>query len=453
MLGLLLLLACPPDPVPEESDPAPDTADGSVHDPLSMPAVPTLNPAAFNAAATCAECHPAHYDQWRTSNHAYAMKDPVFQALVGVRQVDLEAREDQFCTQCHSAIGTRGGECVSGFGFEELSPIVAEGVTCEACHKVSGLERTWNSGHTLDPGGPLRATLPDPVPGATHATETSELFGTAEFCGGCHDVIETSGLPLERPYAEWTASPAADEGRPCQDCHMATWDGEAATGAGPRTGLHEHGFVGVDVPLDPAFLSDPADVERVRSQVAALLASAASVSVVPPATVRPGTLADVYVTVSNDIDAHNLPTGSTFLRQLWIEIVVTDGAGDTVFVSGDLDADGDLRNHWSGLDPYGDEDLVTIGSGFIDDRGSPTLFPWRASEHLSTTLSPLYQRTYTYFVPVPADVVGPLTVAVRLRFRPFAPFLLRALGLEDLVERMDITDLDAVSAEVGIEPG
>lgn len=449
---LWMLLACPgkPDDTggPADTDSAADT-DGVVHDDLSMPAEPTLDPADFASAAACVDCHPDQVDQWRTSNHAYAMVDPVFQALVGVRQADLAGTQDQFCLQCHTAIGTRGGEITPGFQFSDLSPIVMEGITCESCHKVSGVARVYNSGHELDPTGPERGNLVDPVANAYHDSLGDDLFDTPEFCGACHDVIETSGLPLERPYEEWESSPAYDAGANCQSCHMPTSDGEAAVGAGVRTGLHDHTLSGVEVPLLERFASD-ADRERIRARVQELLTASASLDVAAAAPAVPGDLLDVRVTIQNDIDAHNLPTGSTFLRQIWIELVATDGEGNELFVTGDLDANGDLRNHWSELDPYGDEDLVQIGSGFVDETGAPTLFPWRAAEHLSTSLSPLYARTYTYFVPTPDTVVGPIHLSARLRFRPVAPFLLRALGLPDLVERVETYEIDVAGLDVPV---
>ena len=32
----------------------------------------------FRQAETCRPCHPVHYEEWKSSMHAYEMKDPVF---------------------------------------------------------------------------------------------------------------------------------------------------------------------------------------------------------------------------------------------------------------------------------------------------------------------------------------------------------------------------------------
>lgn len=444
---LLALLGCDDDAA--EPPDASAVEAGPLVDPLSMPASPTLDVASFSGAAVCADCHPDHFAQWRTSMHAYAMIDPVFRALVAARQADLHTREDRFCTQCHSSIGTRAGECAPAFDFEALSPVVLEGVTCEACHKVAALIRPFNSGHQLDPDGPMRGPIEDPVESSFHASQYSPLHERAEFCGGCHDVVESSGLTLERPFGEWTDSPAAAAGRTCQTCHMPASRGIAAAG-GPERAVHSHRFVGVDLPLSEGFLPDEAARDVLREEVRALLATAAHLELSAPEAVPAGAQLDVVVTIRNRIDAHDLPTGSTFNRQLWLELRAHDAAGALLYATGDLDELGDLRDHFSATDPYGDADLIRFGSSLLDGRGEPTVFSWHAREHLTTTLPPAHARTFTLFVPTAAETPGPIRVTARLRFRSHAPFLLRILGLGGLLGRLEIHDLEAAEAVVDV---
>lgn len=428
-----LLLGCPPpEPVPE---PAP------IIDPLSRPAEPTLAVSSFASAQTCGECHEQHYAEWRTSSHSYAMVDPVFRALVRIRQEQFDGAQDSFCLQCHTAIGTRGGAIQPGFSFDSLPAVVSEGVTCEACHKVASIERTWNAGHVLDEDGPVRASLADAEPSSAHSSQTSSVLSGSDFCGSCHDVVELSGLPLERPYSEWRDSPSAEAGQTCQDCHMPTYTGYAATGAERERTLHTHRFVGVDVPLVDGFVT-PEELTLLEGQVAALLGSAATLGIdVQDA----GEQLDVHVTIRNDIAGHNLPTGSTFIRQVWLELIATDQDGAVLYETGTLDAAGDLRDHWSTLDPYGDSDLISLSSSFVDERGAPAVLPWLAAEHRSNALQPLHERTWTLFVPVQPGT-SEVTVRARLRFRTHAPWLLRLLGLDELVDRVGTYELD--SAEV-----
>ncbi|MEZ4234999.1 MAG: di-heme oxidoredictase family protein [Myxococcota bacterium] len=424
LVSFAMLLAAP--------EPDPD----AVHDPLSMPAAPTLSPGDFAAAASCVGCHPDHVAQWETSMHAYAMRDPLFRALTEQRQVDLDGREDQFCTQCHSAIGTRGGEIGRGFSFDDLSPLVQEGVTCAACHQAVDVVRDYNSGLVLDARAPIQGPFDDPVPTGSggHASGGSALFADPLLCGGCHDVIETSGLDLERPYREWTQSPSAAAGQTCQDCHMPSRRAPAALG-GPERTVHDHRWVGVDVPLTDGFLDPAADAD-LRGAVRDLLADAATLRLEAPGAVVRGGPFDVTVTVHNAIAGHALPTGSTFIRQLWLDVVATDATGAVVYATGQLDGNGDLMDAFSAEAPYGDPDLVSFASGFVDDHGEPTLFSWKAAEHTSAAIPPGYDRTVTLFVPS-GHAVGPVTVTAALKFRAVPPYLLRRVGLDDAIARIE----------------
>jgi hypothetical protein len=454
-LGFVLGCECAPPPsVPDAAGRDSRVPDAwellPVHDPLSMPETPTLDPSAFQSAERCAMCHEDHAREWGGSMHAYAMVDPVFRALVGVRQADFAGTQDQFCVQCHSAIGTRGGEITPGFSFEALSPIVQEGVTCVSCHQVTELARDHNSGHVLDPSVSMRATIRDPAPSGRHESAYSTLHGTSEFCAGCHDIVEVSGLSLERPYEEWLSSPAREEGRSCQSCHMPEITRPVAPSGEVRTS-HSHRFRGVDLPLAEGFASAE-EIAVIRADVQDLLRGAADVRLRGPATARAGRTLDLVIDVESLLDGHSLPTGSTFIRQLWLEVIVRDASGRVVYETGTLDANGDLRDHWSELEPYGDADLVSFSSSLTNAAGEPELFPWRAVEHFRRTLEPRHTRTVTLFVPVPTAMSGPLTVSARLRFRSHPPYLLRALGLAALVSRVEIHDVDSAEATVEVIP-
>lgn len=432
-----------------------DTGSDPSLDPLSMPAEPTLSAASFNSAADCEICHPTHVAEWTLSRHAYAMVDPVFRALTERRQADLDGVEDQFCTSCHSSICARGGECDPGFAFDNLSPIVLEGVTCEACHKVTEVVRPYNSGHVIDPDGALGGPIENPESNAFHESTYNPLFDTSEFCAGCHDVVETSGLNIERPYAEWLESPAPSQGKTCQSCHMPSYDGTAALGAPTRTGLHRHRFVGVELPQVPELDADPELKATLDAEIDALLRTAASLEVQVADDVIAGQQLDLVVTVHNEIDAHAFPTGSTNLRQVWIEIVATDAAGEVLYETGTLDANGDLGNVWSTIEPHSDPDLLLLSSTLIDGAGQPTIFSWNATEHRTGSISPGHDRTFTLFVPVPETAEGPVQIDARVRFRPYPPFLIAELGLIETLDpdALRVRDVAEASATVNVVAG
>jgi hypothetical protein len=402
-------------------------------DPLSAPETPTLSARDFSGAALCGSCHPQHYEEWRHSAHANSMNDPVFQALVARQREDLGIEEDRFCTQCHSAIGTRSGDIEPGFELSMLSALSREGVTCENCHRATGLERSYNSGHLIDPAAPLQGPFADAA--APHASAQSGLLRTSAFCGGCHDVLDPTGLVLESPLAEWQMSPAAAQGKPCQTCHMPTYRGTAAaTPDAPAREVHRHWFTGVEVPLglDP---DDARDEVALRARSEALLASSVGLALAVSRAAR-GELR-IETSVQNRIDGHDFPTGSAFFRQFWLAVEVVDAAGRTLHATGTLDPAGELS-----------DEGATFGATLIDEVGQRTLFPWRARSVKKHVLEPLAREAVMQRVRIAADVSFPLTVRARLRFRAFAPRLLRALGLDALLPRLTIVDIAEATARV-----
>ena len=236
---------------------------------------------------------------------------------------------------------------------------------------------------------------------------------------------------------------------------MPTYRGQAAAvdGVPEREGLHRHRFIGVEVPLLPAVTDDPQLRAELEAETDELLRSAAAVHLQVPSSHPPGNQLDVVVTIENLIDAHAFPTGSTFLRQVWLELRVTDDAGVLLYQTGHLDDNDDLRDVWSTGAPHSDPDLIVLSSGLVDARGQPTVFSWLAAEHLSPALSPLHERTDTLFVPVPDDAVGPLRVDATLWFRSYPPFLLDLLGLRDRLDDVaQPREVAAVGAVIELTP-
>ena len=95
-------------------------------------------------AEGCAACHPAFYDEWKTTIHSQAWTDPYFQA-----DWKFDGRQ-QVCRNCHTPLDRQQPQRVLGFrDKEKWDPILApnpdfdprlqhEGVTCAACHLREG---------------------------------------------------------------------------------------------------------------------------------------------------------------------------------------------------------------------------------------------------------------------------------------------------------------------------
>ena len=158
------------------------------------------------------------------------------------------------------------------------------------------------------------------------------------------------------------------------------------------------------------------------------------------------------VTVTSLTDGHRVPTGVTAERQLWLAVTATSAGGERVYASGDLDADGNLRDDHSAAVCSGavepDVDLFNLqsthwGPGQEEgDCGVP--FSFEATTIQRNSLMPREARVVTYALPNEAD-----TVEVTLRYRSMPPYILQVLGLEALTERLHVFTVDHRQMVVG----
>lgn len=197
----------------------------------------------YPSATICAQCHPAVYEEWRASAHAYASISPVFHKFDQKINDLAQGTVGTFCVRCHASVGTALGE-KRELPLWERSPVSREGITCITCHrineeysKVDG-ERRIVPGDIYAPmsgsGNPeeLKKVLADP--GKYKIRTSSQERGmsihtnvfkfpalaTSQFCVSCHQVAVYPGIKLEVVWDQYRASPACKKGVTCQDCHM-----------------------------------------------------------------------------------------------------------------------------------------------------------------------------------------------------------------------------------------
>ena len=131
--------------------------------------------------------------------HAYATKDPIFQAMNEKGIEDTEGRLDQFCVQCHAPNASLKGllPVVEQNGRHEMpldlsNPLIGHGVQCVSCHSMAAVERTQNAQIRLSEETYYGASGSDAAQRA-HPIQASPLFSDPSqksmMCGSCHDVI------------------------------------------------------------------------------------------------------------------------------------------------------------------------------------------------------------------------------------------------------------------------
>ena len=356
----------------------------------------------FRPSTSC-KCHSALTSQWRQSMHAQALTDPVFRVKVAEAAKLAGPDVAVFCKRCHSPIGNLLGDPDGGTYLE-----AAEGVTCMFCHQLVGNPGAYgNTSQLIVADLTRRAQLKRPR--APHRAAYSAFYMASEFCGGCHNLNHpTNGLPLATTYTEWAASPYAKKGTQCQDCHMNRTPGVPGPSRGRaapfgrlRANIYEMTFVGANVSQGPP------DASR------EMLKRAAVVTIDAPEIVAPGASASVKVTVTNKGAGHDLPTGVTEERQMWLT-VYTRGRDGTVTKLGERHFD-------------------TI---FEDARGKHPAEVWDAVRVYSKDRIPAGgSASSVYRFKMPSGAV-PSTVVAKLNYRSLPDELAVQAGVDNPTTEM-----------------
>lgn len=388
--------------------------------------------------AVCAGCHPRQAGGWRTSMHANSFRDIVFQAEWAAGVTATEGGVKNLCGGCHTPVGVVTGTVefdpnMGKYGGFTTMGVANNGVFCDVCHTVSGSSWRYtataepgNGSLILDPGNVKRATLGDSK-SPFHDTAYSDLHASASFCANCHNIFHPEhGFPIEYTYDEWKVSPYAHRGIQCQDCHMVPvatamrvademkrpqdladhgLGGFAGMGGPMRDFVHDHGFVGGNSVIADAMGVPGADA--VKAEAIKRLQNAAALDF----ELYPGKQGAnlLKVKVTNTRAGHQLPTSLTFIRQVWLEVEVTDDQGQVLLSSGKLDE----ANRIPG-------EAVRFINTSVDKEGRPTVDPWEVSgfSHMNT-IPPKGHRygAYAFVVPEGAQT---FTVTARLNYQSYA---------------------------------
>lgn len=395
----------------------------------------------FKASGNCDGCHG--YDEtfeanvneaghdispitmWRGTMMANSAKDPLWKAKVS-HEVDVnpshqEALEDK-CTSCHAPMGKYSHIEFSlgpyGMNDLETDSLGMDGVSCLACHKQSDVELgVLNSGElnfTPQPvaygpfGKPFEPPMQDlvgilPVESA-HITD-------AGICAGCHTLL-TNSVDLDgnftgqtfveqATYHEWLNS-AYDDGQPlaqtCQGCHMPEEDEEVILSSGyselfPRAGVRRHELVGGNTFMLKLMKDNGAAIGLAASDEVMDSTIARSNRILQNETME---LEVEFSTFANDTGyfnvhlenkaGHKFPSGYPS-RRAFVEFIVLEDNGDTLFQSGLMQPDytiagqnADYEPHYNVINSESQAQIYEMVMG--DVNGNVTTVLERAYTHL-----------------------------------------------------------------------
>jgi hypothetical protein len=182
----------------------------------------------------CGNCHAEIYREWAASGHARSASGRHFFNLYdgtdwhGRRNVGWSLLAEHpdgagVCTSCHAP--TVAFDDPAYYDLRKAHHTASRGVHCDYCHKIADVANE-RIGLTH---GRFGLTLLRPAEGQLFFGPLDDvdrgedafapIYRDSRYCASCHEGT-VFGVPIYSTYSEWLASPARQEGKQCQTCHM-----------------------------------------------------------------------------------------------------------------------------------------------------------------------------------------------------------------------------------------
>ena len=400
----------------------------------------------FRPSVECSSCHEEHYNEWFSSMHSYTSRSPLFFSYKSETVDNHPQIGEKFCMQCHnpvsflSNVNTSEYTNVEEFQKSDLSQTIKDGIGCDVCHTITGLSSTVFTGENLAataeykmyPLGNIKfGSIQDPEPNEFHASYYLPTYTSSQMCLPCHDLV-IKNKEAEITFTEWNRIPGFSMfgGVSCQECHMPI----------KENGYHSHKFVGVDIDL-----SIPLDENNLKNDVQDLLETSATIDFIYQDeqivdTIYPGNTLTIPITVTSNT-AHSLPSGTSFNRQAWLELIVTNN-NNIIFESGKVINNEQLN--------FNDSDLLLFRSIILDNEGNISNNVTDIEEINNYSLLAYSKREKYYDILIPSDLRGELFITARLLFRPFDPEFISEHHPEFL-DNLPIYEIDTINTKVVIQ--
>lgn len=329
----------------------------------------------FISPETCGGCHDEIYKQWKGSMHNLSLADKIYieAALDGLKGLTDkgEIEEAELCQKCHTPVGfITGYPKKTSDNIKKIPELASKGIQCDFCHSITGAKEIYNAMYKYAPGngeenpgikrGPFKDSAAD-----YHKSEYSEFHTKSEFCGTCHDVKHVAfGTWLETTFHEWEKSPYKKSGVQCQDCHMYQRPGHPATGSTPREknpGTAAAGSVKRDHIFTHYFAGGNTAIPLMNKNKT--LAKMAEDRLKNAVVIKIDPKPDgnkIVVRLLNNGAGHEVPTGLTNVRQVWLKMIVKDNKGKVIFKTGVPDSKG-----------YISDNSIIYNTVFGDGKGKP----------------------------------------------------------------------------------
>ena len=257
-----------------------------------------------------------------------------------------------FCGTCHDVTLFNGFRLEEAYSEYRTSPAAARGTTCQDCHM--GKEQGVASGYDVGPGA------------VVGGKPTKDRKITSHFFAGPDYSVIHPGIFPHNAEAQEMAS-------------MAEWlDFDHKAGWGTDE-FEDKVTEDMKFPVRWDSVDDRYDAREIlngqfehlefgRNLRMEVLRNGYGLGEIVTDQSSEGGIR-FRVRVNNKTDGHNVPTGFTGERLVWLHVVVTDRDGKIILESGDLDPNGDVRDRESSFVHNGelplDSQLFDIRSRFV----------------------------------------------------------------------------------------
>lgn len=506
----------------------------------------------FKDQLECKECHSIQFEEWEGSA-MHAASSPTFSAfeLVMNRISDgafahgSGTESENFCSGCHIPNAVLGNEFPEFENVENLAPSITEanpsslnGVNCHFCHSIESIEAE----HSLnldgvgtakvlqhDPDGPMQGRFETQF--SPHESEKNLLYESSEFCGSCHDVRAAKTdvitgdpfLRVEETFTEWKESDWAtgggnsplEEPVTCQGCHMSNYPDSlpnerpimpiSTLPGSPDREHANHNFTAVSIPLfdnpnipmtDSIDLNGDGQLATQAQRREKMLGAACTLVFGEESSTKLTSLSDeviILLDITNVGAGHNVPSGFSQEREVWIELTLVDDSEQIIYQSGHLEDsphqstgeyemdgllhDEDLQHRVFNINPDTFEGSITAGPDanqrpnginlglahfnndfeYIDPVTGVSqivMTPFQAN-HINNdnAIAPFETRTIQYDIPIDIEeITGNIYVEARLLYRSFPPKFLRLLAhhapnliKEEHIDRNTIVEMETTN--------
>ncbi len=364
----------------------------------------------FESPEACKACHTDIYWQWDQSMMSKAFThhwDEIEYFDLAVKHAEKDPRfKDAVdgCNGCHAPLAWLAGDIPPPRPSENSR--ANESVSCDFCHSITGFsgDLPFNFNYVVDPGRVKRGSKPGRE-SPHHDTEANSLFSQAEFCGICHNERAPSGVWVKSTHLEWKEGPYAEQGVPCQQCHMPRAKGRSASMADEDM-VAQHLFHGAH---DPGKVRGTIELRMHPDE----------------REVETGGTVVVQVQLFNGKTGHKFPTGSVEDRILWLHVEAVDSEGQRfhlpvdpkgfegeeytiaadVLAYQDLGVPLDLPD-FEGVQrdgvPFGDR---IFRMPYFDDQGRMTIMQWNtASLGVDYRFEPRETKIETFTWELPDEI-------------------------------------------------